>query len=542
MYKLDDLALKPGIPELLVSDAKNVSGLDLLGLRAPAEAVANRLMNGVTTVTPTIRYFSLRSWLILRYLDLGGHKNWAAFSAFAAQAEAAIAYATELVEDATPGVVGRNGAAAALGRTDEVVTLKRLTKILAVDLYAGSSEALGLGEATGEVPTLTVERGLPLAKSFVALLGSDNILTKISVTDGEQVVDRAQLAEFGHSFTMARPSTLERQMLIDAIVPEVPRGGVLQLERHRIASYCLLLHLSQALGRAVEESDVYAAALQHVLTEIPEELHAICDGWVQFAVRDLLVLTHEAAVSNVLRQLSQGPGPEKRQPARDVISALASKDLDSGFSGLGLEIKADQPIRDLCTVVTAAFGEILELRGLRRWSGKLSEAWLFEKEAWLQEGDGLGLLPISWIVAARRLEPGIQGNNPGFELDTQAGVYRVGVGAVVLPEVNAWSTSLKTIREVTAWLVRRSVDQHLRIAWSRLAREPYKDVGLIRSDGDDWVYEKEFNPGRATSRLYQAINWLRQLNLLDDTGITTEGSELLHAGLATLRQGPDKPK
>lgn len=172
--------------------------------------------------------------------------------------------------------------------------------------------------------------------------------------------------------------------------------------------------------------------------------------------------------------------------------------------------------------------------GSRRWSGSLSESLLFEKASWLQAADGLGLLPVSWILAARRLEPGIRGNQPGFEFDTQAGVYRIGVGAVVLPKVDAWITSSKTIREVTAGLGHRSVDQHLRIAWSRLALEAYKDVGLIRSDGDDWVYQKDFYPGRAPSRIYQAINWLRQLSLIDETGITAAGSELLQSGLATL--------
>src|ERR1035441_4161248 len=155
MYKLDDLAVDPGMPELVVSEAADVSGLDLLGLRAPAEAVANSLMNGVTTVTPALRYFSLRCWLIHRYLDLGGLKSWPAFSAFAAKAEAAIAYASQLVEDHTSGVFGRNGAATAVSQANGVLPLKRLTKILAVEVYAGSSEALGLGEGAGAVPTLT---------------------------------------------------------------------------------------------------------------------------------------------------------------------------------------------------------------------------------------------------------------------------------------------------------------------------------------------------------------------------------------------------
>ncbi|MFN7995287.1 MAG: hypothetical protein U0Q18_16890 [Bryobacteraceae bacterium] len=532
MLKLEELTLQPEKPELVVSEANDTHGLDLLGLRAPAESVANRLINGVTTVTPTIRYFSFRSWVILRYLKLGGLKSWDAFSRFASKAEATIAYASNLVGDPTAGVVGRNVAAGIVTKTNGTITLRRLTKILAAELYAGPSEGLGLGESNGEVPTLTPERGLPLAESFDAVVGTDDILSEISLEHDEQIVDRARLTQFGHSFTMARPSLRERELLVAALIPKEPRRS----ELPRIASYCLLLHLSRALGRTIGESDVYRAVSQHSLAEIPEELHVICDAWVQFVVRDLLVLVHEAAVSNVLQQLSLVPRKEKRQPFRDVIAALASRDIDSGFLGLGLKISAAQPIRDLCASVTDSCGPTEELRGLRRWSGTLSETLLFEKKAWLQSAEGFGLLPVAWIIGAHRLELGLNSKTVGSELDDIAGAYRIGVGAVVLPEVKKWRTSSMSVRDVIAWLIHRSVDQHLRIAWSRLAREPYKDVGLIRSDGDDWVYQKDFNPGRATSRIYQALSWLSQLGLLVDSGLTDEGSDLLDAGLATLRR------
>lgn len=91
------------------------------------------------------------------------------------------------------------------------------------------------------MPTLTIERGVPLARSFGALLENDNVLATISATDEDQLVDRAQLVKLGRGFTMARPSALECQVLIDATMPKVPREGALQLELHRIASYCVLL-------------------------------------------------------------------------------------------------------------------------------------------------------------------------------------------------------------------------------------------------------------------------------------------------------------
>ena len=88
----------------------------------------------------------------------------------------------------TPQVsLGRNGAATAVSQAKGVLPLRRLTKILAAEVYAGSSEALGLGGGADAVPTLTKERGVPLARSFGDLLENGNVLTTISATDEEQL-------------------------------------------------------------------------------------------------------------------------------------------------------------------------------------------------------------------------------------------------------------------------------------------------------------------------------------------------------------------
>src|SRR5688572_1032994 len=106
--KREDLPNVPSKPELLLTEAKDVRGLDLLGLRAPAEGVANYLIDGVTTVTPNVRYFALRSWIIHRYLALGGLNDWKHFSRFAGRVESAVALGGVLAETATAGVVGRD--------------------------------------------------------------------------------------------------------------------------------------------------------------------------------------------------------------------------------------------------------------------------------------------------------------------------------------------------------------------------------------------------------------------------------------------------
>ena len=59
---------KPEAPqEWVTSEAVAVNGLDLLGLRIPVERIGQRLLRAVTTISPTIRYISLRAWISRRY-------------------------------------------------------------------------------------------------------------------------------------------------------------------------------------------------------------------------------------------------------------------------------------------------------------------------------------------------------------------------------------------------------------------------------------------------------------------------------------------
>ena len=56
----------------LTSGAVITGGLDLLGLRLPVQFIGGTLLDGVTTVTPSVRYLAFRAWLIHRYGQTGG--------------------------------------------------------------------------------------------------------------------------------------------------------------------------------------------------------------------------------------------------------------------------------------------------------------------------------------------------------------------------------------------------------------------------------------------------------------------------------------
>ena len=100
-------------PDWISTGATMTGGLDLLGLRLPVQTIGGALLDGITTVTPSVRYLAFRAWLLHRYGQRGGADSWQAFTDFAARAGSALVLGN-LVEDRS--IVGLIGADQALDR------------------------------------------------------------------------------------------------------------------------------------------------------------------------------------------------------------------------------------------------------------------------------------------------------------------------------------------------------------------------------------------------------------------------------------------
>ena len=89
-----------------VENASIVQGLDLLGLRNVAQNISNYCLNGITTISPQVRYLGIRSWIIKMYqmCDLPDH--YSTFLEFASKLEGAVAIGTLLNNPQMTGVVG----------------------------------------------------------------------------------------------------------------------------------------------------------------------------------------------------------------------------------------------------------------------------------------------------------------------------------------------------------------------------------------------------------------------------------------------------
>jgi len=83
-------------PDWITFDANKTQGLDLLGLRAPVQQIGNDLLNGLTSVTPKLRYLSVLTWIAWRYAQARLPDDDDAFTEFAAAQEAVIVMANVL--------------------------------------------------------------------------------------------------------------------------------------------------------------------------------------------------------------------------------------------------------------------------------------------------------------------------------------------------------------------------------------------------------------------------------------------------------------
>ncbi len=93
-------------PEWVNDDAKIVGGLDLLGLRNVAQTISNHCLNGITTISPQVRYLGIRSWFILLYEKCGLPDSYSTFLDFTSKIESAVAIGSILYKPNIVGVVG----------------------------------------------------------------------------------------------------------------------------------------------------------------------------------------------------------------------------------------------------------------------------------------------------------------------------------------------------------------------------------------------------------------------------------------------------
>ena len=161
--------------------------------------------------------------------------------------------------------------------------------------------------------------------------------------------------------------------------------------------------------------------------------------------------------------------------------------------------------------------------GLYRWEGDLTETAVIDAALSLSSGQSI-LVMVAWILVARRVSTDLGNHNAQLELLSVEEERRVGVFDVVVRSVSDWGNNDVSLIEKAAELMNFTIQQHLNIAWSRMATDLKKDVALLSVDEGKWKSRgKQIAAGRTVSRLDQAIGWMAQLGWINENGITSTG-------------------
>jgi len=435
--------MPPPVPEWITFDTPKTQGLDLLGLRAPVQAIGNELLNGLTSVTPKLRYLSVLCWVIWRYAEARLLDDWTAFREFAAAQEAVIVMANVLHDSTTLNLVGVGKAGDLLESSARTLPLGPLVQNIAFNIYASASRQLGLTfEADSGVYGLSEQRGLKLARAFASIVDSTSYGRRLAKVRRIDHVSRTEVEELSKSLSLDILPQPEKTILIDAILPAVPVDSA---ERRRLATFAVLLWLSAQKGGEIEESDVYKAACEPP-QKIPAVLGDTLDGWLDYTIRDVLAVTHEAVFQAVAAEVDAASARRGGHAlATEVTAALlnAVDEHDEVVRQLGLMAK-NESVRHMGfhqieeRIQRACQNHEAFSNGLRRWRGGLSEGDLYE--AALHSGPAsAALLPIAWCLVAHRVTPLVESPTiaPRRVLSL-GGVFQIGLQGVVLPKLDEY--------------------------------------------------------------------------------------------------------
>jgi len=532
-------------PDWVSFEAAKTNGLDLLGLRAPVQAIGNELINGVTTVTPKLRYFSVITWIIWRYAKARLPDDWAPFSRFAAAQEAVVVIANLLNDRNIRSMVGADKAGQLVDANRKTFPLEPLVQNIAFNIYATSSRQLGLTHQIdgSDILGLTKERGFRLATAFDSIVNKSSYGARLSKDPAIERVSRDDLEELSDKISLDRIPHDERQLLTEALIPSETIDPKDAGERRRRESYTLLLWLSSKKASAIDEYDLFDAA-REIPRDVPNVLRNTLDGWLDYIIRDVLAVAHETVFEAVLHQVDTSSAARGAPAtAADVIAALlnAVDEHNDILRRVGLFGKAE-------SIQKMSFHKFLQKiqgacknnenteNGLKRWRAGLSEIELYDNS--LDAGAAAAaLLPAAWCLAAERIAPSRQATSAHRQKVMAIGdIFQIGLANVVLPKIDEFLRDNRSLLEVMAELVTRTVQQHLRVAWTRMSAPRGKDVSVLIADVEAWSRNNTFRSGRTDSRLGVAIGWLEQLSLVNENGITKEGQRVLDQSIRSLER------
>lgn len=521
------------IPEWVDIQAKATNGYDILGLRQPAQNIGYFLFNGVTTISPRVRILSIRAWLIKAFSERGLPDNYSSLIDFVSRVECAISLGILAHDRSASSIPGAIRGRKLIDQGKKIIQLERLLDQMGFLAYAGPSYDLLISfERENYVSGLTKERGFSLALTFEELIKSTQFYNLLKKNPAIKSVSINVLRELGSAIDIDNIGVKECNALLDAILPQNIHEGARESERNRLLFYTLVLELALRHQRIPDEDDIFDVAVNPA-PGLPDVLSPTLDGFLLYLMRDSLAVLHEAALDIISNELERADG---YADANELIIHIVEEMIDIGLQKIRLISSKEKHTsiswNTLVNRVEAQLKKKSFRNGLWRWETGIDENAIISLASENKE-TSIGLLPLAWYLCQRRLD---KDNNEDSKLEylSQQGGARMGLAQVLFPELQKWKKLNPSIAEISGWLIKRTVEQHLRISWSRMSVDFNRDVAVIISDGEKWRFRKNFEGGRTASRVGEAIDWLRQLGLIDEAGLPELGKSILTRNYKTL--------
>lgn len=486
-------------------------GLDPLGMQNSGVVLYQSLLPGISNVTLRMRYYGYYCWVSEAYARRGATNDFEAWRTWVRRAEALYALVAARAEES--GVGGVDWANRRLQRGERVIDFapaasndasqeRYLRQSLGVFGGAYYTQMVEMGLFTENrhgIQVATRDLGRRAADNFAEAIGPGLAkLLRRTIADARVTIGELDRLEPILPSQIAEDSE-ERafyETLLFAIEPSpTPRA------HSRSASLCLILETAQAVEERPGPEDVRWQLFDPPEEAMPEALETQRLNWEVYQCQDLMQVASAALLAWAILLIQESHAGRTIVEIHAVVVERLSALEDEALAGSWKALRSDTNPADF------AFREAWDILTNPRGAAEAKAVHAIRLMAALHQR----LLDRPDLAEAVLRD--LPGRGPAHSLSTELEWLQ---GNEVQPVINL----------VADYIVERVVRRHSWVAMQKLRRQ--RDYTFLFEARDGRLaYLKGYQPVATKPRLAPAIQFLEDIHLIDEDGLTQRGLEVL---------------
>lgn len=483
-------------------------GLDPLGMQNSGVAFYQRLVPGISNVTLRMRYYGFYCWLSDAYARHEGSTNYEDWRRWVRRAEALFALVSSIAgsEGGVGGIDWANTrlklgedeidfAAAASNSNDVKTYLNQSMGVFGGAYYTQMVEFGLFVEGDHGIPKATKDRGLALAGAFREAIGTELEALLIAKIMSAHVT-RTEL----ETLKPVAPSKIaeessERDAYEKALfaISDTTSGPV----EGRHATLQLLLYTTNALGSRPDPDTIRWFLFKGAGQDFPESLEPQRLRWEAYQAHDLFQLAAAAFLAYAIALMGETEG------------------------GMSLEEIADEVLRRWASSEPESVGKTwAEYRDQLHASDEQLQSWSLAIAGRRNTPEAKARDAVRLIAALhQRID-----DRPDLAAEINHSLRVAGQARSIWSEL-AWLRDRDTmpVAELLAeYVVHRVVRRHTWVAMQKLRRQRDYTFLFEARDGR-FTRRADYMPVATTPRLAPAMQFLADIHLLAQGGLTTKG-------------------